>query len=235
MKRFFHVVLAIFVGILVLATAGSLFSGCASGTTTAEPPMTESARADLPDKPEAYSLDIAPPPSPVVPPDLPEPSVDLKTLLRETITYDMGPGERQEDAYGYISLTYRTAEEVIRDKAVELDIEPGDASGMQRLLKMVPAGGLITIDINRKDLLHANTKWYSYALQFANDKTISRKKGQESIPFVKGRENLWWNTDEMPVPRPLEGSLTLCVEDAKNGKTYCFTITRNVTYEALDY
>ena len=209
--------------------------GCATNTSPEQKNPDASPAGETASGPGVFSMDEPEPPAGAELPEPAEPAADFGVLMRETVTYSIMPDNRIDDVYGYIGLEYRTARETVEDKIKVLNVDPGDSARQAQLIKETPAGGIITININRKELLHANTKWYSYSLQFANDNDVLRRKGAESIPFVKGREDLWWNTDIMPVQKPLENSLTLCVEDSKIGRKYCFTITRQVTYEELRY
>ncbi len=84
--------------------------------------------------------------------------------------------------------------------------------------------GTIIIHLGHKEIERANTKWYSYMFE-VNGKKYT-KKGKNTVPFVRGRNNYWWNEDEFHVSLPVQQRGLFSVIDEYAGTVHRFIIER---------
>lgn len=132
--------------------------------------------------------------------------IEPELELEPEIQYAVIPREGFETERGYIRLSFKPASD-------------REVSGVQ-------GPGLLTIHIGHKDIEGANTKWYTYNLVIDGKEYV--KKGKNSVPFVRGRHDYWWNEEVWHLPKPLgrEGVLTIYNDYAKS--EYRFRIRKEV-------
>jgi len=157
------------------------------------------------------------PPAPLPPP--PEPKKETR------ISYPVLPRERFDDVYGYIGLTYLTRPEVLDQIKTRLDKRNADAAEYEKASSKVPDGGHLILNIGRKDLMHANTRWYAYAV-IRDGKAVIDRKGAEGIPNIKGRDGNWWNVLEIPLKQPIDDRIEVRVTDMNKSLVYDFEVLR---------
>jgi hypothetical protein len=158
------------------------------------------------------------PPAPPPPPP-PEPKKEIH------ISYPVLPQGRFDDVYGYIGLEYLTKPEVIDRIKNRLDKRDADSSEYEEAFSKVPDGGHLILNIGRQDLMHANTRWYTYTVT-RDGKTVIDRKGEEGIPNIKGRDGNWWNVLEIPLKQPIEDRIQVRVTDMNKNLMYDFEVLR---------
>lgn len=163
-----------------------------------------------------------------------ETSPEEKPLRHDTIvTFRVDPQEFFRDNNGYTGLEYRTFDELWQKKKQILDSRNSPEEDYKKAARSVPGFGSVTIHIGRQDLMHANTRWYSYSVS-RQGKIIFSRNGEEGIPNVKGRDGNWWNIIEIALPEEIKDSIEVKVTDKKTAKDYLFSVTREenviVTY-----
>ena len=171
----------------------------------------------------------APPPEPEPePPPAPEPEPEPEsepepeppTLVS---LYPIEPVDRYEDEYGYIGLRYETKEQVSQEVTERLDKRGADKNAYEKAYGDIKDGGMIVIDIGRQNLMHANTKWYSYRLEL-DGVMIYNRRGKEGIPNVKGRDGNWWNVIELAIESPINERLSVMITDHNIDGLYEFSV-----------
>jgi hypothetical protein len=158
---------------------------------------------------------------PVPPAPPPEPEPEKLTH----ISFPILPQDRYDDGFGYISLEYLTRLEVLDNIKVRLDKRDADSEEYEREYAKVPAGGHLIINIGRGDLMHANTRWYSYTV-VQDDDTRIEKHGEEGIPNIKGKDGNWWNVVTVGLKAPIDELVEVQVADIKENLVYTFSVTR---------
>jgi hypothetical protein len=162
---------------------------------------------------------LLPRPPPPAPAPLPAPEKIV------TISFPILPQDRYDDRFGYIGLDYLTKQEVLDKIKARLDKRNADADDYQREYSKVPEGGHLIVNIGRSDLMHANTRWYSYVVTKGNETKIA-KKGVEGIPNIKGRDGNWWNVVIVPLEFLIEESIEVEIADMKENLVYEFSVTK---------
>lgn len=172
----------------------------------------------------ATVFEPSPPPEPPPPPP-PEPEPAPEPEHKIVITFEVAPEAEMRDDFGYLRIEYLTNEEARESVSQSLEKRRASQVSVERAIAEVPAGGKIRVHIGRQDLMHANTRWYSYSMSIGSE-TLLEKGGVEGIPNVRGRDGNWWNTVELPVDDPIFEPLDLSVLDSRADVEYAFTITR---------
>ena len=167
----------------------------------------------------APPLPPAPLPAPPPRPAEPEPEKPVR------ISYPVLPQERYEDGHGYIGLEYLTRPDVLERIKSRLDKRNARADEYVKEYEKVPPGGHLVVDIGRKDLMHANTRWYDFTI-IKDGKTIIRRNGVEGIPNIKGRDGNWWNEVIIPLEPVIEESIEVRIADRKQNLDYVFSVVR---------
>lgn len=165
----------------------------------------------------AEALIPAPPSPPSLPP--PEPEREIR------ITYPILPQERFDDSYGYIGIDYLTRPVVLEKIKARLDRRDANPDEYQKAYDKVPEGGHLILKIGRLDLMHANTRWYSYVVTREGEPIINRE-GEEGIPNIKGRDGFWWNEVIVPLKRPVEDRIGVRITDTNKNLSYHFEVVR---------
>lgn len=142
------------------------------------------------------------------------------------VIFVVAPHERYEDVHGYIGLEYLTREQVRGELEQRLRKQEAADDTVRSELAAVPEGGHIIVHIGRQDLMHANTKWYSYVVSTEED-VLLEARGEEGIPNIRGRDGNWWNVVELPLERPIKDVISVRVTDHQTGVTYTFKVVRN--------
>ena len=152
----------------------------------------------------------------------PEPnknSEKQQTIIR----FYVEPSQFYDDEYGYIGIGYQTKEEIWEKKKKILEKRNSPQEDYKKVQNAIPKNGIISVHIGRKDLMHANTRFYSFS-GYKNNKSIFMIKGKEGIPNIKGRDENWWNIVEIPLNESIDSVITVLVTDDKINKEFNFTI-----------
>ncbi len=156
------------------------------------------------------------------PPPPPEPAPVEKAM---EIRYPIDPDDRYREKNGYIGIEYRRPEEIAKELQKKHEEGTYTAEELDEELSEIPGGGVILVHIGRQDLLHANTRWYSYLVEDPDSVRIERE-GEEGIPNVRGRDGNWWNVVELPLEEPIDTKVDVAVFDNRARSEYHFTIRR---------
>lgn len=170
---------------------------------------------------EGYLTAVALIPAPSPPPETPPPEPEKEVR----ITYPILPQERFDDTYGYIGIDYLTKPEVLEKIKTRLDRRDANPDDYQKAYDKVPEGGHLILKIGRYDLMHANTRWYTY-LVIRDGEPIIDREGEEGIPNIKGRDGLWWNEVIVPLKRPVEDRIGVRIADTNKNLSYEFEVVR---------
>ena len=173
-------------------------------------------------------------PYPAFPPEKTETSIEYEKPEKKTvISYSVEPSSPYRDSSGYTGLEYITREQEWSEIKSTLDKKASSPDEHERALQRVSPHGKLRIRIGRYDLMHANTRWYSYRgydmKPSGGEKPFFSVQGREGIPNVKGRDGNWWNVVEIPLTREIESSINVIITDSKAGKDFFFTVTRHET------
>lgn len=147
------------------------------------------------------------------------------TVKKTEVTYSVEPGKYIKDSFGYIGVEYFTTKQEKEKIKIRLDKKKAPMSDYEKAYNRVPEFGNIVLHIGRKDLMHANTKWYSYSLK-QGDKLLLNLKGKEGIPNIRGRDGNWWNIVKLPVRENIEDTLSVEIIDNKTADFYNFKVLR---------
>jgi hypothetical protein len=139
-------------------------------------------------------------------PEPPGPIIEEKTPLPElpdkeeppTVVYTVEPAPRLEDGHGYVELEY---------------IEENGGGKPQ-----------VAVGFGRREIGHADTKWYTFT--FIIDGRRYTLEGRHSVPFVKGRDGLWWNETMIELPFSFTEELSVVVTDRYAREEYRFGVER---------
>ena len=140
---------------------------------------------------------IPEPPVPVIEEENPLPEAPERTEPR-TVVYTVEPTPRVEDTLGYVEIEYI------------------EAAGEEK--------PRIAVGIGRKDIEHADTEGYVFS--FVIDGRSYTMEGRHSVPFVRGKDGLWWNVAEVRLPFSFSEELSLVVTDQYARKEYRFRVKR---------
>ena len=139
-------------------------------------------------------------------PELPAPGPETAAFERKTeVRYRITPEEGYSTESAYLRVSFVPA----------VPPEAGESPAR---------GGRISVHIGHRDIEGANTKWYSYSIIVDGRKY--NKKGKVSVPFVRGRDNYWWNEEVLRLPKPLEDEVTVTVTDEYGGTVRRVTVTK---------
>ena len=138
------------------------------------------------------------PPAPVIEEEKPLPRTPEAEEPRELV-YTVEPNSRVEDTLGYMEVEYIEAAE---------DEKPR-----------------IVVSLGRRDIEHADTEWYTFS--FVIDGRRYTFEGRHSVPFVRGKDGLWWNEAEVRLPFTFAEELSVAVTDRYARRDYRFRVQRN--------
>ena len=157
-------------------------------------------------------------------PPLPVPEPEYDRVVR--VSYPVLPRARFEDRYGYVELEYLTRQEIVETVRMRLDKQGADAADdYEREYAKIPDGGHVLIYIGRQDLMHANTRWYSYRVS-TRSTLLVKGGGEEGIPNIKGRDGNWWNVVTIPLDQSIDDAIMIEIHDAKLETIYEFSVER---------
>ncbi|MCL2480219.1 MAG: hypothetical protein FWF38_00760 [Spirochaetaceae bacterium] len=145
---------------------------------------------------------------------------------QETVVkFFVEPSKFYSDEYGYIGIGYQTKEEVWEKKKKSFENKNISQEVYKKVLNAIPKNGIIYVHIGRKDLMHANTLFYSFS-GYKNNKNIFTINGPEGIPNIKGRDENWWNIVEIPLTENIDSVINVRVTDKKINREFDFKIIR---------
>jgi len=147
------------------------------------------------------------------------------TVEKIKVSYNVEPEKYIKDSFGYIGVEYLTNKQEKEKIKNRLDKKKALEKDYEKAYSRVPEFGNIVLHIGRKDLMHANTKWYSYSLK-KRDKLLLNLKGKEGIPNIRGRDGNWWNIVKLPVRENIEDTLSVKIRDNKTANFYSFKVHR---------
>ena len=113
--------------------------------------------------------------------------------------YTVEPGPRVEDALGYVELEY---------------VEENGGGKPQ-----------VAVGFGRREIEHADTKWYTFT--FIMDGRRYTLEGRHSVPFVRGKDGLWWNETMIELPFSFAEELAVVVTDRYAREEYRFRVERS--------
>ncbi len=167
---------------------------------------------------------------PVLAPESPPLQQEAEIPAVKAVSYTVEPALPYRDNFGYISVEYKTREELWESARNLLDRKASSADEYERALSRLPLYGKLVINIGRQDLMHANTRWYTYSafsiLPSGEKKQMFSIRGKEGIPNVKGRDGNWWNIVEIPLKEEITHKIEVLVRDNKTGSDFIFTVSR---------
>jgi hypothetical protein len=141
------------------------------------------------------------------------------------VSYNVEPEKYSIDSFGYIGVEYFTNKQEKEKIKNRLDKKKALQEDYEKAYSRVPEFGNIVLHIGRKDLMHANTKWYSYSVR-KGDKILLNLKGKEGIPNIRGKDGNWWNILKLPVRENIEDTLSVKIRDNKTANFYSFKVLR---------
>ena len=161
------------------------------------------------------------------PPSEPEPEPVIVVLETPpvTVTYPISPPIEYKDQFGYVGLEYLTQDQVIETTVAKLKKNGSDSERIDTATQKIPSGGHLLVHLGRQDLMHANTKWYSFQI-LRGDKVVFEKSGEEGIPNVKGKDGNWWNVITLPLREEIDDSINIQIRDNHIDLIYDFTVSR---------
>lgn len=177
-----------------------IFMSVSTGCSTDKPVQTETVREINP-------------PSPPAPPAV--------------VIYKVIPEKFIRDIYGYIGIRYYTYEQEKEKIKIRLDKKNSGKEDYDKAYKRIPEFGNVTLHIGRKDLMHANTKWYNFSVK-KGDICLIKLRGREGIPNIKGEDGNWWNIVKLPLTEEIPEELSVEIEDTKTGGIYKFRLIKEI-------
>ena len=159
------------------------------------------------------------------PPQKPEAPKKNTEKQQTVIKFYVEPSQFYNDAYGYIGVGYQTKEEIWEKKRKILEKKNLPQEEHKKVQNGIPKNGIIAVHIGRKDLMHANTRFYSFSGS-KNNKSIFMINGKEGIPNIKGRDENWWNIVEIPLNESIDSEISVRITDKKIEKEFTFKIIR---------
>jgi hypothetical protein len=151
----------------------------------------------------------------------------IPPLAKEKIEvfYNVEPEKYITDNFGYIGVEYFTNKQEKEKIKNRLDKKKALQKDYEKAYSRVPEFGNIVLHIGRKDLMHANTKCYSYSVR-KGEKVLLNLNGKEGIPNIRGRDGNWWNILKLPVRENIKDTLSVVINDNKTSKIYNFKVLR---------
>jgi len=163
-----------------------------------------------------------PPPAPRVTPNIAPTIVERQqTVVRFYVT----PSKFYNDRYGYIGIRYQTKEEIWEERKSSFADRNLSAAEYERVRNAIPEDGVIYIHIGRKNLMHANTRYYSFR-GYKENKDIFAIQGREGIPNIRCRDGNWWNIVEIPLREQINNEINVVVTDRRINREFNFKIIR---------
>lgn len=120
------------------------------------------------------------------------------------IVYTIEPAPRVQDGLGYVQLEY---------------FEDADGNTDEEKPR-------IAVGLGRREIEHADTEWYTFT--YIIDGTRYVKEGRHSVPYVRGKDGLWWNEATMSLPFRFAEELAVVVTDRYARKEYRFQVKRTL-------
>ena len=149
------------------------------------------------------------------------PAIETQTIIK----FYVDPSVFYNDEFGYIGIGYQTKEEVWEKRKRFFANRNLSQADYEKVYNAIPKGGIISVHIGRKDLMHANTRYYVFNCS-KNNRSIFRINGREGIPNIKGRDGNWWNIVELPLNEDVENVINVIVTDKRVNKDFNFRIIR---------
>jgi len=142
---------------------------------------------------------IPEPPAPVIEQVRPLPELPEDEKPPTTV-YTVLPTPHVEDALGYMKVEY---------------VEAGEGEKPQ-----------IAVGLGRRKIEHADFKWYTF--NFVIDGRRYTLEGRHSVPYVRGKDGLWWNETMIQLPFSFADELSVAVTDRYAREEYRFRVERSI-------
>jgi len=153
------------------------------------------------------------------------PVTNIEEKKQTVIKFLVEPSQFYNDEYGYVGIGYQTKEEVWEKKKKNFENRNLSQEIYKKAYNAIPKNGIISVHIGRKDIMHANTRFYSFS-GYKNNKNIFSINGQEGIPNIKGRDENWWNIVEIPLTEHIDNVISVFVTDKRIDREFEFKIIR---------
>ena len=142
------------------------------------------------------------------------------------IKFHVEPSQFYKDEYGYIGIEYRTKEEIWERRKPLLAARNLSQTEYDRIQNSIPKDGMIYVHIGRQDLMHANTRYYSFRGDKDN-RGIFMIHGREGIPNLRSVDRNWWNIVEVPLRENIDDVINVVVTDKKINREFSFKIQKD--------
>lgn len=129
-------------------------------------------------------------------------------LPRQVVVgWEVTPADGYEDQLGFVRMDFAAPDELRDEQSV------------------IPAGGRLTVHLGYRNLLDANTVWYSFEIT-EGSRVRLRLDGEEGIPNIKGPDGYWWNDVELDLLQPVTSEIRVVVSDKRSRAAYAFSLRR---------
>jgi len=162
---------------------------------------------------------------------LPEPEAPEAPPLppvRETVTvYRVVPGGDYIRPDQFTWAEYKSPDDIKRELEAALTSGKLSPEEYREREALIPPGGEIGFHIGRTELENAISRWFRFTLM-EGSRRIFRRNGQEDIPYVPGRDQLWWNDLTFEIKEEWESPLEFTAADNYLNREFRFSIIREV-------
>ncbi|MCL2294207.1 MAG: hypothetical protein FWC36_05010 [Spirochaetes bacterium] len=145
---------------------------------------------------------------------------------QSNVKFYINPSNFYNDEFGFIGIKYHTKEEIWERRKKILEERNASPEEHRKVQNAIPKGGIISVHIGRRDLMHANTRYYTFRGN-KNNRTVFAVNGREGIPNIRGRDGNWWSIVEIPLNEDIESVIDVIVTDRRTNKDYNFKIIRS--------
>jgi hypothetical protein len=138
------------------------------------------------------------------------------------VDWEVTPADGYEDQLGFVRMDFAPPDELREALAARAGPENPNQHEEQ---PVIPAGGRLTVHLGYRNLLDANTVWYSFEIT-EGSRIRLRLDGEEGIPNVKGPDGYWWNDVDLDLLQPVTGGIRVVVSDKRSRAAYTFSLRR---------
>ena len=169
---------------------------------------------------------------PVAAPPPPSAPIPEEKKLRQIITYRVESRENYTAAGQFTLVEYQSAGDLLAQLDDERDRGELSPGKYQEKRGEIPAGGLLIVSLGRKVLENAISRWFQFTLTEGSMR-LFQKNGVEDIPFVPGKDQLWWNVLKLEIREEWTSPLDFTIQDTYLNQLYHFRIIKD-TREVSD-
>jgi len=164
----------------------------------------------------------------VIPPEPEVPEAPPLPPLPEKVTvYRVVPGGDYIRPDQFTWAEYKSPGDIRRELEAALNSGKLAPEEYQDRESQIPPGGEIGLHIGRTELENAISRWFQFTLM-EGTRRIFRRNGQEDIPYVPGRDQLWWNDLTFEIKEEWESPLEFIAADNFLHREFRFSIIREV-------